>query len=104
MHLPDAKAEMGSFGLQTDSEFEEFLNHQIIAMHSSGVVDFLNNKWLGGREPSDDICGSQQQEGAFPLGFENLFFPSSVFATGVAAAVAMALAEFLIKSFTGTNV
>ncbi len=80
------------FGLQKDSEFKALFDHHFVRLKQSGLLHQLHRKWLEGDAPAD-ISGRIFTQDAFPLGYDNLFFPSFVIAMGVAAAAVMLLAE-----------
>ncbi len=54
--LVDAIPDQLAFALQKDSEFYDVINHNMIQLHESGLLDYMKSKWLGQRRPRD-VCG-----------------------------------------------
>ncbi len=55
MGLDEAIPDPLAFALQKDSEYLGLVNHNMVRMYQSGVIDFIKNKWLSLRKP-EDIC------------------------------------------------
>ncbi len=94
--LDDAKVDYAAFAVAKDSEFYGPLNQQMINLYETGMLDFLNTKWVFAREPQD-VCGNgaESQGEAEPLGYDNLIFPCLVLSFGFMLAVAMIILEKL---------
>ena len=55
MGLDEAIPDPLAFALQKDSEYLGLINHNMIRMYQSGVLEFIKSKWLGLRTP-DSTC------------------------------------------------
>ncbi len=97
VNLRDAFVDHFGLALQSDSEFLDLFSYNVVKLHSSGLVEFMVNKWMGRREPSDS-CGCKRQEEAWVLGFANLFFPTAILLLGFILALVFICAEHCAKT------
>ncbi len=91
--LQDARIDHAAFGLAKDSEYLGLLNYNLMKMRQSGLLSFLTNKWIYGREPKD-VCGANSVDDAAPLGYENVIFLVGVLLGGITLASATSLIEY----------
>ncbi len=86
LNLKDAISDHVAFGLPQDSELRHLLNHHLMQMSQSGVLDNLMARWLQSHK-------REEEEGAFALGYDNVLFPFSILAAGVGTALIFVLLE-----------
>ncbi len=90
--LREASPMQMAFGLRRGSELTPLLNHQLLKLHQSGLVEEIVRKWTTLKKPKD-WSGRIFVEDAVVLGFRNLFFPCLVLAMGVPLAVVLSCRE-----------
>ncbi len=79
-------------GLQKDSELKGLFDYHVMSMVQSGLLDKMLRKWIDKDKPDDNSDRIFAQD-IVVLGFDNLFFPASVFGYGAIAAVVLAMYE-----------
>ena len=87
-----------SFLVPKDSDLLKAFNSQIFKLRTSGVWEFLSNKWFAKRKPKstteeEETSGSA----AWALGYSNLFFPSAFLMFGGSLAIVLAFAEKMLQ-------
>ncbi len=91
MDFNDRLPSQAGIGLRHDSEFLDAFDHHILNMHQSGLVRKLMQKWIF-KKP-DDYSDRIFVEEADAIEPENLYFPASVLAVGVALGVIFSVGE-----------
>ncbi len=119
MGLDEAIPDPLAFALQKDSEFLGLVNHNMIRLYHSGVLEFIKSQWLTlrkphavGRENTADQNARYQliKKGQLtfyslsfensPLGYDNLLLPTLVLVGGgIVALVLLMLEGFLQNTF-----
>ncbi len=84
-----------AFGLRQDSELKSMFDHALFKVVQTGLLRELMHKWLEDKRPGD-MSSRIFTEEAKPLGYENMFFPCLVMASGLAVALVLVLAEKLL--------
>ncbi len=90
--MNDALSTSVAFAYPKDSEFKDMVNHYILDFHESGILSFLQKKWL----PQDeDDTGSSLD--ASELGYLNLIFPNLLLIGGLTLSITILLFEILVN-------
>ncbi len=94
--LTEAEVTHVSMTFQKNSEFRDFFNYNLYKMEQGGVLQFLENKWLNRRKPFDDTSCNQVDD-VSALGFSSTGFLTTVLCSGIAAAPAILVMEWVWK-------
>ncbi len=118
--LDEAVPDHLAFALQKESEYLELINHNMIQMYQSGVLEFIMSKWLGNRRPQS-ICSdySDNHNARYrpfcktlhifmnsiylsrSLGYDNMLLPSMVFLGGAIVALTLLVFEGMFLKLLG---
>ncbi len=80
------------FGLQKDSELKALFDYHILKMRSTGFLSKQRNMWIERNVPQDYSHRIFVQD-PLVLGFDNLFFPAFLLASGIMSSFIFCLAE-----------
>ncbi len=80
------------FGLQKDSELKSVFDYHLIRLRESGFMSKIKKKWIGNDLPEDMTHRIYVKE-PLVLGFDNLFFPSTVILIGIIGASVLSICE-----------
>ena len=91
LRMLDSNRVSGGIGLQKDSELLAIVNYQMLKLAEGGIIQRIDKKWpdtsrneeFGMAEPA-------------PLSFNNILFPFTLLATGIATAVVLACLEYIL--------
>ncbi len=98
MDFHDKIEGMLGFTMQKDSEFLDCFNYHINSLQEQGILQQLQFKWMEQSAP-DDISNRIFVADAQALGYNNLFFPTSLLIGGILGAGMIFAAENFKKRF-----
>ena len=101
LDLLDAPKGSSAVAFPPDSEFKQLINHHLIKLRMSGVLDKLWRKWFSSLDKEGGGLAGMCKEANlfFTLGYNNVLFPMCVLGMGVLWSGAAFCLEHCVKKF-----
>ena len=99
--LDDAGVDPVAFALQEDSELLGIVNYNMVRMYQSGMLSYLQQKWVESGEPGGSCGCDLGSEEALALGYSNLLFPALILSCGGLLAPLILLVEAMFAKWSG---